>query len=194
MFIILHIARGDSGAFRVFFDLPDQNIRTLEIGDALFSASHVSFGLGETVFQGTVDAPGAFIAGKVIRESGPETALTFARTAVSPDLPVTDEAIEDPDGIAGDFTGSIQSGSGLEITIHLRRSAHGYVATMDVPAQDVRGASAASVQLVGSAITIDFGFATYQGTFSEGRDALTGTWRQGRRESALNLRRGDPAK
>jgi hypothetical protein len=185
--LILNIAPADAAPMRVFMDVPSQNVRGMIVQGASVTGTSIMLPLGAAHFEGRVDAAGETIAGKVISPGG-EQAFTFERTSATPVLPATEAAVEDPDGLAGDFDGSIRVGAtGLDATLHLRRTADGYVATLDVPAQNAAGLVADSVSIEGESVAIVWGFGSYSGTLSADRNSLDGTWTQGGRELELDF-------
>lgn len=176
MEIVLNIAPGDSG-YAAYFDVPAQSIRGMQVENPVFTGSNVAFPAGGGRYEGRVNTAGDAIVGKYI--AGPtETPLIFRRLSLTPVLPAVAAAVADPDGLAGDFTGRIEAGGGLEASIHLRRTPDGYAATLDIPAQHALGLSADAVTLDGPLLTLTFPFGAYAGTFSADRAALDGTWTQ----------------
>lgn len=185
--LILNIAAADSVAMHVFMDVPSQSVRGMVVEGTTIAGTAIMVPLGAARFEGRVDEAGERIAGKIISPGG-EQAFTFERTSATPALPATAEAIEDPDGLAGDFDGSIRiGGTGLDATLHLRRTAGGYAATLDVPAQNAAGLVADSVSIQGQSVAIVWGFGSYSGTLSGDRNSLDGTWTQGGRELELDF-------
>ena len=185
--IVLHIAPSDTGGYRVFMDVPSQNVRGMIPPGATVTGGTITIPMGGGArYEGRVDAEGNQILGKMIGASGEEP-MNFDRTSATPTLPAVEAAVEDPEGIAGDFAGRIEAGGGLEATIRLRRTANGYAATLDVPAQSAAGLSADSVSIDGNDVAIVWGFGSYRGTLSEDRDAIDGTWTQNGRDMAFDL-------
>jgi hypothetical protein len=189
MDMVLNVAPSDTGGMRAFFDVPAQNVRGMAVQGARFQGDTVVLPFGPARFEGRVDAAGNTIAGKVIGPDGSETPVQFTRASATPVMPATEAAVEDPDGLAGDFTGEIEAGGGLETIIHLRRTPDGYAASMDVPAQQAFGIASTSVTLDGRALVIDFGVGSYAGTVSEDLSSIDGTWTQGGREINLDVAR-----
>lgn len=187
MEILLNIAPADSGGLQVYYDIPAQNVRGMQIPDTRVAGSSISFPGGNGRYEGAVNAAGTEIAGKFIGGNGGEVPLTFTRRSATPVLPAVVEAVEDPDGYAGDFAGRIEAGGGLDGTLHLRRTADGYAATMDIPAQGALGLGADSVALDGGALTVTFPFGVFTGTFDDAKAALDGTWTQSGRAFPFDL-------
>ena len=186
MEIVLNIAPADSGGLQVYYDIPAQNVRGMQVPNTRVAGTSITFPGGNGRYEGAVNAAGTEIAGKFIAD-GSETPLTFARLSATPVLPAVVAAVDDPDGYAGDFTGRIEAGAGLEGTLHLRRTPDGYAATLDIPAQNALGLSADAVTLDGGALTVSFAFGTFTGTFDDAKGALDGTWTQSGREIPFDL-------
>ncbi|HLA64712.1 MAG TPA: hypothetical protein VK610_09815 [Rhodothermales bacterium] len=188
MNIILNIAPADTGGVQVYYDIPSQGVTGMQIPSTRVAGNAISFPGGNGRYEGTVNGAGTQITGK-FAAGGQEVELNFARRSATPTLPAIAMAAEDPDGLAGDFTGRIEAGAGLEATVHLRRMAEGYAVALDIPAQGATGLSASAVTLEGGVLTATFPFGVYRGTFSADRATLDGTWTQGGRELPFDLTR-----
>lgn len=190
MNIVLNIAPADTGGVQVYYDIPSQGISGMQVPNTRVAGTAISFPGGNGRYEGVVNGAGTQIAGK-FTVGGQEVELNFARRSATPTLPAIAAAVEDPDGLAGDFTGAIEAGGRLEATMHLRRTAEGYAVTMDIPMQGASGLSASSVTLEGGVLTATFPFGTFRGTFDAARASLDGTWAQGGRELPFDLTRSE---
>lgn len=188
MEVLLDVARDDTGGYAVYFGLPAEGVRGVQIPAPAFAGTSVSFPAAGGHYEGTINAAGDVISG-TIRGSGGETALVFRRTAAAPNVP-TIFGVADPDGRAGRFAGHIEAdGTPIDATLHLHRTADGYVATLDVPQQNALGIPASAVELDGDMLAVTFPFGSFVGTFSADRTYLPGTWTQGGRDFPFNLTR-----
>ncbi len=185
--LVQNIAPADSGGLQVYYDVPSENARGMRIPDPRIAGASISFPVGNGRYEATVNAAGTELAGKYTAGNGSEVPLTFTRRSATPVLPAVIAAIDDPDGYAGDFTGEIEAGGGLEATFHLRRTPDGYAATMDIPAQGALGLTADTVTLDGDVLTITFPFGTFTGSVEADRTRLDGTWTQSGRQIPFDL-------
>ena len=82
----------------------------------------------------------------------------------------------------GDWSGALSvEGSELALAFHIEEKEGKLAATIDVPAQGVKGFNASEVLVEGEKITIKFAAfqALYEGELFEGGEKIIGTWSQG---------------
>ncbi len=186
--VTLNIAPSDAG-MQLYVDIPAQGVSGMQLPDTRIAGTSISFPGGNGRYDGVVNGAGTQITGKYVAGDGTEIGLTFTRTSATPTLPAIAAAVDDPTGLAGDFTGAIEAGAGLGASLHVRRIAEGYAVTLDVPAQQALGIPASAAAVTGDVLTATFPFGSYTGTFSADRTTLTGTWSQAGHDLPFNLTR-----
>lgn len=91
-------------------------------------------------------------------------------------------AQETPTSFEGVWSGTLATPmANLDLSFDLKKETDQWLATIDVPAQGVKGFKASATTVKGEEITIAFDAfkATYTGTLDAGMEKITGKWAQG---------------
>jgi len=193
---VLHVTKAADGTLKGTMDSPDQATAGAPLDILTLDGAKVHFTLNvaKGVFDGTLKGNGS-ISGSWTLGTGPKTPLVFNKTTT----PLTlkhDPA--PPSDIDGKWEGTYDAPEGerlhnaFHVTFHIKNTADGLTATVDLPEGNIQGWPATSVIRKGSSIKIFMKQIStiFSGKANKTLDAMSGDWTQGEGPSrALILKR-----
>jgi pimeloyl-ACP methyl ester carboxylesterase len=187
--LVLHIAKGENGAFKATLDSIDQGANGIPVSSISLKESQLDLTI-EAVhgsYQGKVNSEGTVITGTWTQTQ--PLPLEFRRTA----NPVkTEHKPAKPSDIDGDWLGTLDVNAlKLRIIFHIINTADGLTATLDSPDQGANGLPVTSVIHTGFAIKMELKQigGGFEGKLDKDLSTMEGIWTQGGGSLPLVLKR-----
>jgi hypothetical protein len=186
---VLHIAKGENGAFKATLDSIDQGANGIPVSSISLKESQLDLTI-EAVhgsYQGKVNSEGTVITGTWTQTQ--PLPLEFRRTA----NPVkTEHKPAKPSDIDGDWLGTLDVNAlKLRIIFHIINTADGLTASLDSPDQGANGLPVTSVIHTGFAIKMELKQigGGFEGKLDKDLSTMEGIWTQGGGSLPLVLKR-----
>lgn len=176
LLLMLHVS-DSAGELHASFDSLDQGAAKIPISSISQDGGNVTFAstAAHISYQGELSPDGDTIEGTWTQQQS--RPLTWRRPVSSP--------------IAGTWSGTLDTPRReLNLVFHIERVAGGFVAAMDSPDQHVSGIRIAIAERAGSQIRIEGpSGGSFEGTLSNDKSTIQGTWSQRGRTIGLLLKR-----
>jgi|HubBroStandDraft_1064217.scaffolds.fasta_scaffold09319_3 hypothetical protein len=195
--LIVHVTKAADGTLKATMDSPDQAMAGAPLDTFTLDGTKVHFTLNvaKGVFDGSLKGSSS-ISGSWTQGPSPKMPLTLNKTTTPLKLQHDPAPPSDIDGAWEGIYDTPAGESGRvgknHVTFHIKNTADGLTATLDLPDANIKGWPATSVTRKGSSIKI----ATKQintifsGKANKNLDAISGDWTQGDGPSrALILKR-----
>ncbi|HUI39234.1 MAG TPA: alpha/beta fold hydrolase [Candidatus Nitrosotalea sp.] len=187
--LVLHITRAEDGSLHATLDSVDQGANGIPVKTVALQDSVLKLDVAAVhgTYEGTVNKGATEITGTW--SQGQPLTLNFKRAAA----PISSEhKAAPPSDIDGGWLGTLDTGAfKLRIVFHIVNTADGLAGTMDSPDQNTKGIPLGSVTRKDSSLKIEIKSigGGFEGTISQDRNTIDGTWTQLGRSSPLVLTR-----
>ena len=184
--LVVHITKAADGTLKATMDSPDQAMAGAPLDTFTLDGSKVHFTLNiaKGVFDGVLKG-NASISGNWTQGPSPKMPLTLTKTTTPLKLQ-HDPA--PPSDIDGAWEGIYQTPAGENglagknhVIFHIKNTADGLTATVDLPDANIKGWPATAVTRKGSSIKIFMKqiSTVFSGKANKTLDAMSGDWTQG---------------
>ena len=192
--LVFHIDKSEIG-YVALMDSPDQYMSGIPASSVVLEGSDLSI---------EIKSLGAIYKGVVVNETTIEgtfsqmgvqfpLSLNKGVSGIVPNPQKADTADSSPDGITGIWSGELNApGSKLLIIFNIEREGLGYIGSMDIPDQRVKGLPISTIEMNRDSlfIKIDMGGIAYKGVVVDST-YIEGTWNQQGFSFSLPLTRGN---
>jgi hypothetical protein len=183
--LVVHITKAADGTLKATMDSPDQAMAGAPLDTFTLEGAKVHFTLNvaKGIFDGTLKGS-ASISGNWTQGTSPKMPLVLNKTT-TPFKLQHDPA--PPSDIDGAWEGTYDAPQGerlhnaFHVIFHIKNTADGLTATVDLPEASIKGWPAAAVTRKGSSIKISMKQLNtiFSGKANKTLDAMSGDWTQG---------------
>jgi len=196
--LVLHVTKAADGTLKALMDSPDQNMAGAPLDSFVLGGSKVHFTLNiaKGVFDGSLKGNGT-INGYWTQGPSPKMQLTLSKTTTP--IKLTHDAAA-PSDIDGTWEGTYDTPTGgttppdkNPVTVHIKNTADGLTAMVDIPGMGVKEWPATAVTRKGNSIKVQIKQVStlFQAKLNKTLDSMTGDWLHGDDPArALNLKKG----